>query len=149
MVEGKDKKTPAAAAPAGQRRRPVRQTRRPAQPASPQESSGEIEVETIAVAQSDLQDSISDLNQLMTQVRVRPYFRRGKPEGLIVSQIQANSVFAKLGLMNGDVIASVNGKQMSSPEEAFQFYNSLKSGGEVSIEITRRGQKKMLTYDIQ
>jgi general secretion pathway protein C len=85
----------------------------------------------------------------MTQVRVRPYFRRGKPEGLIVSQIQANSVFAKLGLMNGDVIASVNGKQMSSPEEAFQFYNSLKSGGEVSIEITRRGQKKMLTYDIQ
>jgi general secretion pathway protein C len=84
----------------------------------------------------------------MTQVRVRPYFRRGKPEGLIVSQIQADSIFNKLGLMNGDIIASVNGKQMSSPEEAFQLYNSLKSGAQVSIEITRRGQKKMLTYEI-
>ena len=38
---------------------------------------------------------------------------------------------------------------MSSPEEAFQFYNSLKSGKAVSIEITRRGKKKMFTYDIQ
>ena len=92
---------------------------------------------------------MNDLNDLMTQVRVRPYFRRGKPEGLIVSQIKSDSVFAKLGLMNGDIIANVNGKQMSSPEEAFQFYNSLKSGKAVSIEITRRGKKKMFTYDIQ
>jgi general secretion pathway protein C len=92
---------------------------------------------------------MNDLNDLMTQVRVRPYFRRGKPEGLIVSQIKSGSVFSKLGLMNGDIIANVNGKQMSSPEEAFQFYNSLKSGKAVSIEITRRGQKKMFTYDIQ
>ncbi len=82
-------------------------------------------------------------------MRVRPYFRRGKPEGLIVSQIQGDSIFSKLGLMNGDIIASVNGQQMSSPEEAFQLYNSLKSGTPVSIEITRRGQKKMLTYEIQ
>jgi type II secretory pathway component PulC len=38
---------------------------------------------------------------------------------------------------------------MSSPEEAFQLYNSLNSGSQVSIEITRRGQKKVFTYDIQ
>jgi len=110
---------------------------------------GEIEVETIAISQDVLQDSMNDINELITQVRVRPYFRRGKSEGLIVSQIQADSIFSQLGLINGDIIGSVNGKQMSSPEEAFGFYNSLKSGEEVSIEITRRGQKRMLTYDIQ
>ena len=147
MVEGNEK--PHAAAQADTRRRPATRTRGPALTAPPEESSGEIEVETIAIAQDVLQDSMSDINELMTQVRVRPYFRRGKPEGIIVSQIQADSVFAKLGLMNGDIIANVNGKQMSSPEEAFQFYNSLKSGEEVSIEITRRGQKKMLTYEIE
>jgi type II secretory pathway component PulC len=38
---------------------------------------------------------------------------------------------------------------MSTPEEAFQLYNSLNSGAQVSIEITRRGQKKMLTYEIE
>lgn len=147
MVEGKDKPQPAAKV--NSRRRPGRQTRRPAQTAPLAESSGEIEEVTIPIAKDVLQDSMNDLNDLMTQVRVRPYFRRGKPEGLIVSQIKSGSVFAKLGLMNGDIIANVNGKQMSSPEEAFQFYNSLKSGKAVSIEITRRGQKKMFTYDIQ
>ena len=147
MVEGKDKPQPAAKV--NSRRRPGRQTRRPAQTAPLAESSGEIEEVTIPIAKDVLQNSMNDLNDLMTQVRVRPYFRRGKPEGLIVSQIKSGSVFAKLGLMNGDIIASVNGKQMSSPEEAFQFYNSLKSGKAVSIEITRRGKKKMFTYDIQ
>lgn len=147
MVEGKDKPQPAAKV--NSRRRPGRQTRRPAQTAPLAESSGEIEEVTIPIAKDVLQNSMNDLNDLMTQVRVRPYFRRGKPEGLIVSQIKSGSVFSKLGLMNGDIIANVNGKQMSSPEEAFQFYNSLKSGKAVSIEITRRGQKKMFTYDIQ
>jgi general secretion pathway protein C len=109
----------------------------------------EIEEEVIPIQQDELQSSINNLNELLTQVRVRPYFRQGKPEGLIVSQIQGDSIFAKLGLMNGDIIASVNGQQMSTPEEAFQLYNSLKSGSPVSIEITRRGQKKMLTYEIQ
>ena len=109
----------------------------------------EIEEEVIPIQQDELQSSINNLNELLTQVRVRPYFRQGKPEGLIVSQIQSDSIFARLGLMNGDIIASVNGQQMSTPEEAFQLYNSLKSGSPVSIEITRRGQKKMLTYEIQ
>jgi general secretion pathway protein C len=113
------------------------------------EPSGEIEEETIPISQDELQGSINDLNQLMTQVRIRPYFRGGKPEGLIVSQIQGDSIFAKLGLMNGDIIASVNGKPMSSPEEAFQLYNSLNSASQVTVEVTRRGQKKMFTYDIQ
>jgi len=114
-----------------------------------EEAIPDIEEEVIPISQDELQSSINNLNELLTQVRVRPYFRQGKPEGLIVSQIQGDSIFAKLGLMNGDIIASVNGEQMSTPEEAFQLYNSLKSGTPVNIEITRRGQKKILTYEIQ
>lgn len=153
LVEADDKQQPTAAAARNTRRvsRGRRARSRP-QVEEPQEDSaadGEPEEEIIPIAQDELQGSINDLNQLMTQVRIRPYFRQGKPEGLIVSQIRADSIFEKLGLINGDIIASVNGKQMSSPEEAFQLYNSLNSGSQVSIEITRRGQKKMLTYDIQ
>ena len=155
MVEGSEKPGP----PSKKDRRSKRAGRTPSKsPARPEPGatvpdkqaavSEDIEEVTIPITQDELQSSMNNLNDLMTQVRVRPYFRRGKPEGLIVSQIQADSIFNKLGLMNGDIIASVNGKQMSSPEEAFQLYNSLKSGSQVSIEITRRGQRKMLTYEI-
>jgi general secretion pathway protein C len=157
MVEGDEK--PHATAKTdrrGGRSRPTRGGRARSVPKPPEEAAEqleeartEIEAETIPIAQDVLQSSMSNLNELMTQVRVRPYFRQGKPEGLIVSQIQPDSIFEKLGLMNGDIIASVNGKQMSNPEQAFQLYNNLKSGSQVSIEITRRGQKKMLSYEIQ
>ena len=147
MVEGEDKPKHAAkpAAKAGNRRSPASRSRSQAR-TEPQE---EIEVVTIPIGQEVLQNSMNDINELMTQVRVRPYFRRGKPEGLIVSQIKSDSIFSKLGLTNGDIISSVNGNLMSSPEEAFQFYSSLKSGEEVNIEITRRGKKKLLIYDFQ
>lgn len=155
MVEGDDKPRPSARAERRNRRtsRTTDRTRAMPEPGASIEErevgSAEIEEEVIPIAQDVLQSSMNNLNELLTQVRIRPYFRQGKPEGLIVSQIQANSIFAKLGLMNGDIIASVNGKQMSTPEEAFQLYNSLNSGAQVSIEITRRGQKKMLTYEIK
>ena len=158
MVEGENRPQPTAAVDRNSRRdRRARRSR--ALPGTeegesdpPQEvsgESGEVEEEIIPIAQDELQGSINNINELLTQVRIRPYFRQGKPEGLIVSQIQADSIFNKLGLMNGDIIGSVNGKQMSSPEEAFQLYNSLNEGSQVSIEITRRGQKKLFIYDIQ
>ncbi|MDX1776537.1 MAG: type II secretion system protein GspC, partial [Desulfobulbales bacterium] len=161
MVEGDDMPHPTAKVDS-KSRRPTRgiRDRFPARPATPEaaddgqlEEASEditgIEEQVIPIDQNVLQDSISNLNQLMTEVRIRPYFRQGKPEGLIVSQIQAQSVFQQLGLLNGDIISSVNGKKISSPEQAFQLYNSLKQGSQVSIAIVRRGQKKLLTYEIR
>jgi general secretion pathway protein C len=114
-----------------------------------EEPEEKVDEETISLNHADLQKSMENINELMTQVRVRPYFRRGKPEGLIVSQIQPDSVFSELGLKIGDILFNVNGIQIASPEEAFQLYNGLKSGSELSIEITRRGQKKMFKYQIK
>ena len=147
MVE--DEEASDSSAKAEQSSGPIRRSRNVSRDAPQEETPGEVEVETVAIEQETLKNSMNDLNSLMTQVRVRPYFRQGRPEGLIVSQIQPDSIFEKMGFMNGDIIASVNGKLMSPPEEAFQLYNSLQSGEDVSIEITRRGQKRMLTYQIQ
>ena len=147
MVEGESK--PQSAPRTGSSARTPGRSGRLSRTAALGGEAGTIETETIPLARDELDSSMNNLNDLMTQVRVRPYFRRGKPEGIIVSQIKADSIFSKLGLMNGDIIASVNGRQMSTPEEAFEFYSSLKSGENVSIEITRRGRKKVLSYDIQ
>ena len=148
MVEGED--TEDSSAIRKQSPEPTRtRSRNVSRQAPPEKMPEEIEVETVTIEQEVLQNSMSDLNSLMTQVRIRPYFRQGRPEGLIVSQIQPDSIFQKMGFRNGDIIASVNGKQMSTPEEAFELYKGLQSGAEISIDITRRGQKRTLTYQIQ
>ena len=104
MVEGDEKPGPSSARADRQntgRSRVVDSSAPPPEPGGEapdeqEEVSADIEEEVIPIAQDVLKSSMNDLNELLTQVRVRPYFRQGKPEGLIVSQIQPDSIFEKI-----------------------------------------------------
>ncbi len=97
----------------------------------------------------DINKSLEDVNALMSQVRVRPYFRNGKASGLIVSQIKSGSIFAELGLTNGDIIQGINGRDIRNTDDVINFYQSLKSSPTVDIQLTRKGQQKNITYNIR
>ncbi|MBL7205658.1 MAG: PDZ domain-containing protein [Desulfobacteraceae bacterium] len=102
--------------------------------------------DTITVARSDIQDSFKNINKLLTQARIRPHLKDGKPDGFVLSYIKANSFFTKLGLKRGDIIKSINGKQINTPEDAFSFYQALESGAPLSMEISRGGKPKTINY---
>jgi len=101
---------------------------------------------TITVAQDDLQKSLGNINSLLTQVRIRPLIKNGKPDGLVLSHVKPGSIFDKLGLKNGDVVKKIDNKEIKSPDDAFAFYNRLKSGAELSLEIGRGSETKTLNY---
>ena len=102
--------------------------------------------DTITVARDDLQQSLGNINSLLTQVRIRPFVNSGKPDGLMLSRIKADSIFSKLGLKNGDVVKKIDNQLIKSPDDAFAFYNRLKSGAELSLEIVRGSKTKTLNY---
>ncbi len=101
---------------------------------------------TITVGHDDLQKSLGNINSLLTQVRIRPLIRDGKPDGLVLSRIKPDSIFSKLGLKNGDVVKRIDNKEIKTPDDAFEFYNRLKSGAELSLEIGRGTETKTLYY---
>ncbi|MCD6294186.1 MAG: PDZ domain-containing protein [Deltaproteobacteria bacterium] len=101
---------------------------------------------TITVGRDDLQKSLGNINSLLTQVRIRPLIKNGKPDGLILSHVKPGSIFAKLGLKNGDVVKKIDNKEIKSPEDAFAFYTRLKSGAELSLEIGRGSETRILNY---
>jgi len=101
---------------------------------------------TITVGRNDLQKSLGNINSLLTQVRIRPLIKNGKPDGLVLSHVKPGSIFAKLGLKNGDVVKKIDNKLIKSPDDAFAFYNRLKSGAELSLEIGRGNETKTLNY---
>jgi len=101
---------------------------------------------TITVAQDDLRKSLGNINSLLTQVRIRPLIKNGKPDGLVLSHVKPGSIFDKLGLKNGDVVKKIDNKEIKSPDDAFAFYNRLKSGAELSLEIGRGSETKTLNY---
>jgi len=101
---------------------------------------------TITLDQSTVRRSLGDISKLLSQVRVRPHYKNGKPDGLMLSQVKPNTIFTRLGLRNGDVIQNVGGKTIENPDDIMGFYEELKSGSDVSLEIMRRGKKKALNY---
>ncbi len=101
---------------------------------------------TITVSRSDVEQSLEDINKLMSQARIRPHFKDGKPDGLALSNINRGSIFAKLGLRNGDVVQGINDGSIESPDDILGLYEKLKSGSQVSLQIDRRGQRQTLNY---
>jgi general secretion pathway protein C len=104
---------------------------------------------TITVSHSDLQESLKNFNRLLTQVRIHPHIIDGQPSGFMISRISPGSIFQKLGLRNGDVVKTINGKTINTPEDAFEFYKDLKSGSYVSLNISRGNEPKTINYSFR
>jgi len=83
---------------------------------------------------------------MLTQVRIRPYFSEGKPDGFLVSRIKQGSIFQKMGLKNGDVIQGVNDSPIGSADDMLGLYKELQSGSEITLNIKRRGKQETLKY---
>ena len=116
-------------------------------PALPDES-GEID-ESVNIDREKINDSLKNINQLMSQVKVRPHFKDGKPDGLLLSHVQQNSIFNEMGLQNGDIVKGVNGKEIQSVDDALKFYDSLKSSTSVEIQIERQNDMMTIGYQIK
>jgi len=105
--------------------------------------------ENVRLERSEIDSALNNINQLMQQARVRPYFQNGRPSGLLLSHIRQNSLFAQLGLKSGDIIKGVNGRRIQTVEDALSFYNSLKSESSVRLQLERGGREKTIAYRIR
>jgi len=106
-------------------------------------------VQKISLSRSMIEEATQNINKLMTDARIRPYFENGNPEGLILSSINNNSIYQKMGLRRGDIITGIDGNSIRSVDDALKLYESLKSATNLKIEIKRRGQQRTLDYNIQ
>ncbi|MEJ2657787.1 MAG: type II secretion system protein GspC, partial [Desulfobacterales bacterium] len=105
--------------------------------------------QNITVKRSQMESAVKDVNNLMKQIRIRPNFRNGKPDGLRLTGIRPNSIFYNMGLKSGDILKGVNGKDIESVDDAFKLYQNLQSSSRVQLQIKRRGQLKTIDYRIE
>jgi len=101
---------------------------------------------TITVRRSDVDKSLKDINNLLTQARIRPHFKDGQADGLMITGIKAGSIFRKMGMRNGDILHGINDSDIKDPDDLFSMYNDLKSGSSLSVQIIRRGRSRTLNY---
>lgn len=81
--------------------------------------------------------------------RVVPAVKNGKPDGFKLYAIRPSSVYAKLGLSNGDTIQSINGFELTTADKALEVYTKLREATSLEMEVTRRGKPVTLKYTIR
>lgn len=96
-----------------------------------------------------LDEQLADLNALGKQARVIPHYRDGKPQGFKIVGVRPGSLYSHIGVRSGDVLQSVNGEEISSPNKALELYERLKSSDNVTVDVERRGRKVTLEYQIK
>ena len=105
--------------------------------------------QNITLKRSQIETAVKDVNKLMKQIRIRPHFTNGEPDGFRLTGIRPNSIFYKMGLKSGDVISGVDGKTIESVDDALKFYQNLQSSSNMQLQIKRRGQMKTIDYNIE
>jgi len=81
--------------------------------------------------------------------RVVPAVKDGKADGFKLYAIRPSSVYAALGLQNGDTLHKVNNNELTTADKALEVYVKLREAKNIKLEIVRRGKTITIEYRIK
>ncbi len=94
-------------------------------------------------------DAMKNLDQLVGNARVVPYYRGGQPYGFRVSDVVEGSEIYNQGMRTGDIIKSVNGVPIRTPQDALNAYQELQNSTTVQLEVERQGASIPITVSLK
>lgn len=96
-----------------------------------------------------LESVLGNMALLSRSARIVPEMKDGKAAGFRLFAVRPEGPFAMIGMQNGDIISSINGLEITSPEKALEVYAKLKSASHLSLGMERNGQKVTKEYNIR
>ncbi|MBN1832923.1 MAG: PDZ domain-containing protein [Deltaproteobacteria bacterium] len=115
----------------------------PSAAVTPQRRSAGV---TRTLRRSDIQRSLEDVSGLLEQARIVP---APSEDGFAVSNIQSGSLFARMGLRNGDIVQGIDNKPITGTEDVVSFYQELGSASNITLDIIRNGREMSLPFRIR
>ena len=92
---------------------------------------------------------IENQAELMKTARIVPEQVNGKTVGIRLLNIRPDTLLGKLGLQNGDVLRTINGFDMTSPEKALEAYAKLRTAPEIAIGVNRNEKPVNIVFNIK
>jgi len=100
-------------------------------------------------APGGIPDSMKNMDQLLGNARVVPYYRGGQPYGFRVSDVAEGAKIYELGIRTGDIIKSINGVPIRTPQDALNAYQELQGNANVQMEIERQGTTTTISVPLR
>lgn len=101
------------------------------------------------VSRSEVQQTMENPGQFFSQMRAMPHFVNGKTDGFSISQVQPDSVFAQLGLQNGDLLTSIDGQPVTNPMQAMGLIQAIKTASAIDLTVNRGGTPTSVHLDLR
>lgn len=101
------------------------------------------------IDRTEVDKSLANLNEILTQARCVPNFENGRPSGYRCFQIVPGSIYDKLGMKDNDVICGINGEPVADPTRAFEMLGKLKTTNNLELCLNRNGRVMNMNYDIR
>ena len=150
-----DEEEAAARAPAPPAQ-PARAARKPGDARNAGLSEEELDdgIEKVTDTRFNIQRSLVDkalANQgsLMKTARVIPHEEDGRVVGVKLYGIRRNSLLGRLGVRNGDMLRTINGFAMASPDTALEAYSRLRSADKLTLAVKRQNKELTIEYNIE
>ena len=111
-------------------------------------------IEKISDTKFNIQRSLVDkalANQgsLMKTARVIPHEEDGRVVGVKLYGIRRTSLLGRLGVRNGDMLRTINGFDMTSPDTALQAYSVLRTANKLTLAVKRQNNEMTIEYNIE
>lgn len=70
----------------------------------------------------------------------------GRPDGMLIGGVRCNNDLYRAGIRSGDIVHTVNNHNVRNIAQAVIVYGKVRRDRLIRVEITRRGQRRTLTY---
>jgi len=87
--------------------------------------------------QEDVQAVMNNPAELLSQARILPKYEEGQMRGVQISQIKPGSLYEQAGLQEGDLVNTIDGTAIESPQQTAEFFQKFTSGSPVTVSGTR------------
>jgi general secretion pathway protein C len=95
-------------------------------------ASGE---KSLQFERAEVEAALGNVDQVIQDLNITPFMRAGKPTGFRIGKLPRDSILIGMGLRTGDLIIGVNDQAITGPEQAAEFFQTLKQGGDVTIKV--------------
>ncbi len=96
------------------------------------------------VSRQQLDAVLANPNELLMQARVIP-----SHQGFKMFSIRPDSLYARIGLQNGDVLQRINGLTISNVQDGLMAFHKLRESSRIELEVERNGQAMRMNYAVQ
>lgn len=127
---------------AGGRSPSSRRSSRPSRQSAPQ---------VVSIDRTEIRRELVDnYAEIANAIDVREYKDKdGKVKGLMATNLSSQPMAKKLGLMEGDILTSVNNEKIDSVDKVYQVIEKHRNAGTFRIGIIRDGKTKYIVYRLK